>query len=126
MVDRRSCAAPCFPASRAVPPSSLQRPGGRTDLHSFPTRRSSDLLAAVIDRLPRKEPVFGAGMGAVPQRLRRTRARSEEHTSELQSPVHLVCRVLLEKKKPRSSMPMPSPDTVSDPDTLRALRATAL
>src|SRR5690348_18184722 len=27
-------------------------------------------------------------------------ARSEEHTSELQSPVHLVCRLLLEKKKP--------------------------
>src|SRR5690348_18214299 len=34
--------------------------------------------------------------------LRRTLAnvrRSEEHTSELQSPVHLVCRLLLEKKK---------------------------
>src|SRR5690348_17515049 len=27
------------------------------------------------------------------------RERSEEHTSELQSPVHLVCRLLLEKKK---------------------------
>src|SRR2546426_1993289 len=29
----------------------------------------------------------------------RTRARSEEHTSELQSPCNLVCRLLLEKKK---------------------------
>src|SRR5690348_17956300 len=29
-------------------------------------------------------------------------ARSEEHTSELQSPVHLVCRLLLEKKKQKS------------------------
>src|SRR4051794_41751518 len=28
-----------------------------------------------------------------------TEERSEEHTSELQSPVHLVCRLLLEKKK---------------------------
>src|SRR5690348_17789006 len=28
-----------------------------------------------------------------------TVGRSEEHTSELQSPVHLVCRLLLEKKK---------------------------
>src|SRR5690348_17366750 len=28
-----------------------------------------------------------------------TKSRSEEHTSELQSPVHLVCRLLLEKKK---------------------------
>src|SRR4051794_41704923 len=33
------------------------------------------------------------GGGGRPQR------RSEEHTSELQSPVHLVCRLLLEKKK---------------------------
>src|SRR5258708_30304093 len=30
-------------------------------------------------------------------------ARSEEHTSELQSPDHLVCRLLLEKKKRRDS-----------------------
>src|SRR5438876_1964801 len=29
--------------------------------------------------------------------------RSEEHTSELQSPVHLVCRLLLEKKNPSRS-----------------------
>src|SRR4051794_41538954 len=29
--------------------------------------------------------------------------RSEEHTSELQSPVHLVCRLLLEKKKTYAS-----------------------
>src|SRR5258708_20455793 len=29
----------------------------------------------------------------------RDRCRSEEHTSELQSPDHLVCRLLLEKKK---------------------------
>src|SRR5258708_26722247 len=31
--------------------------------------------------------------------LDRRRLRSEEHTSELQSPDHLVCRLLLEKKK---------------------------
>src|SRR5690348_17941837 len=31
--------------------------------------------------------------------VRVARRRSEEHTSELQSPVHLVCRLLLEKKK---------------------------
>src|SRR5438552_14139978 len=33
---------------------------------------------------------------------RTLKARSEEHTSELQSPDHLVCRLLLEKKKLRS------------------------
>src|SRR5256885_17020925 len=32
---------------------------------------------------------------------RRTRDRSEEHTSELQSPCNLVCRLLLEKKEQR-------------------------
>src|SRR5258708_26285706 len=32
-------------------------------------------------------------------------ARSEEHTSELQSPDHLVCRLLLEKKKTKQQIP---------------------
>src|SRR4051794_41753060 len=35
----------------------------------------------------------------------RRHERSEEHTSELQSPVHLVCRLLLEKKKKKQSRP---------------------
>src|SRR5438876_8976206 len=44
----------------------------------------------------------------------RGRDRSEEHTSELQSPVHLVCRLLLEKKKKqahhtRARHPLTSP-----------------
>src|SRR5258708_14408572 len=33
------------------------------------------------------------------RQLKRSPGRSEEHTSELQSPDHLVCRLLLEKKK---------------------------
>src|SRR5438876_10859078 len=37
--------------------------------------------------------------GAVQRIVGGTFERSEEHTSELQSPVHLVCRLLLEKKK---------------------------
>src|SRR5574337_701564 len=32
--------------------------------------------------------------------------RSEEHTSELQSPLHLVCRLLLEKKKATTNRPL--------------------
>src|SRR5205807_6258086 len=36
--------------------------------------------------------------GAVPSAARRRDERSEEHTSELQSPCNLVCRLLLEKK----------------------------
>src|SRR5258708_31131676 len=35
----------------------------------------------------------------------RNRERSEEHTSELQSPDHLVCRLLLEKKKKKRHHP---------------------
>src|SRR2546422_4432730 len=42
-----------------------------------------------LDRLEREEVVAGI----------RKVVRSEEHTSELQSRLHLVCRLLLEKKK---------------------------
>src|SRR5690348_18143996 len=56
---------------------------------------------------PRRQPVENRGGGRVRRQRRsgvprggpRRRGRSEEHTSELQSPVHLVCRLLLEKKK---------------------------
>src|SRR2546426_5927734 len=37
--------------------------------------------------------------------------RSEEHTSELQSPCNLVCRLLLEKKKKTRRAPISSPRT---------------
>src|SRR5438876_4677266 len=50
-----------------------------------------------------QEVIVGLAGGAVrgaPQP--QSGPRSEEHTSELQSPVHLVCRLLLEKKKSRS------------------------
>src|SRR2546422_2893962 len=40
-------------------------------------------------------------LGPRPKRIP-PRARSEEHTSELQSRLHLVCRLLLEKKKKQS------------------------
>src|SRR5438876_7804745 len=39
--------------------------------------------------------------------------RSEEHTSELQSPVHLVCRLLLEKKKSSCRSRRASPRTAT-------------
>src|SRR5687768_2063362 len=38
-------------------------------------------------------------IGRMRERLKEVKARSEEHTSELQSRLHLVCRLLLEKKK---------------------------
>src|SRR5438876_5890304 len=85
------------------------------DLHSFPTRRSSDLTRFFVLATPNAIEIEGpiSASGVANSALGRTssssrgrsshvsssRQRSEEHTSELQSPVHLVCRLLLEKKK---------------------------
>src|SRR5690242_3032347 len=69
------------------------------DLHSFPTRRSSDLCPA---RTLAKSSCFCASvLASWMKAISRagTPRRSEEHTSELQSHVNLVCRLLLEKKK---------------------------
>src|SRR5438876_8233491 len=52
------------------------------------------LYRAAFDRANKPERIADAV-----DRARREVIRSEEHTSELQSPVHLVCRLLLEKKK---------------------------
>src|SRR5205823_14586763 len=81
-------------------------------LHSFPTRRSSDL--ACIERRRIRPARFGMSVGeqhvgraahevlAGPVNVLepdgRPEIRSEEHTSELQSLAYLVCRLLLEKK----------------------------
>src|SRR5437879_12645210 len=76
-------------------------------LLSFPTRRSSDLPARKAVHGPLR-PACVALRGRVPYSRCRVRNsppecdacwRSEEHTSELQSPMYIVCRLLLEKKK---------------------------
>src|SRR5690348_17881547 len=54
-------------------------------------------LATSRAQLERAAAAWSAGDIGETQRL--VHERSEEHTSELQSPVHLVCRLLLEKKK---------------------------
>src|SRR5207247_4165164 len=81
------------------------------DLHSFPTRRSSDLHEPACTGSGanrghpfrrRKTPGRALpGLAGTPRfsDSRRADERSEEHTSELQSRVDLVCRLLLEKKK---------------------------
>src|SRR6266581_2445907 len=57
----------------------------------------SNVLATEI-----QVPVRAGQQGRLVEKLTE---RSEEHTSELQSPVHLVCRLLLEKKKKQSTTP---------------------
>src|SRR5688500_19229730 len=81
-------------------------------LHSFPTRRSSDLRdcrqvgprsraqhRSLIGLHSGASKCVPAAVFARVHALRTCTARSEEHTSELQSPCNLVCRLLLEKKK---------------------------
>src|SRR5206468_11023809 len=96
------------------------------DLHSFPTRRSSDLVAVsqnvepgallVADHnrhcvlkflaetnvehagIERATPHTNVEPARARKRSRDSAGRSEEHTSELQSRSDLVCRLLLEKK----------------------------
>src|SRR5437773_8858114 len=75
------------------------------DLHSFPTRRSSDLVGKLIGRetslvawRSRQGSCLGEEFGSALV-IFVFLLRSEEHTSELQSHHDLVCRLLLEKKK---------------------------
>src|SRR3712207_8287919 len=56
-------------------------------------------LVVAQDRLEERRPNRPGAKGVGPNAL----ARSEEHTSELQSRQYLVCRLLLEKKKKKST-----------------------
>src|SRR5437764_10536083 len=69
------------------------RPPPRSTLFPYTTLFRST-PAAVLSRRPRSQ--CGAAVAVL--RPGRRRGRSEEHTSELQSPMYLVCRLLLEKK----------------------------
>src|SRR5207248_10357369 len=108
------------PPLRALSHHALPQPNP----HSFPTRRSSDLDERppdeIRERRDRHRPLVrvalameprgaeldvradvGLGHGRLPlgEKAGVVEQRSEEHTSELQSPYDLVCRLLLEKKK---------------------------
>src|SRR5699024_12691227 len=107
----------CLDFSYALPllfPLSFHFSSSHRDLHSFPTRRSSDLfrICREFQHCGYGEPpsqadpasqdlppwLFAPHSGPFPRIFRRGN-RSEEHTSELQSRFDLVCRLLLEKKK---------------------------
>src|SRR5437899_8709865 len=66
----------------------------------FRSKRSERIEAARF-KCPRPWPLDGiiCGAGATATISGSSSSRSEEHTSELQSLRHLVCRLLLEKKK---------------------------
>src|SRR5437763_9159490 len=82
-----------------TPSSSLFTDAAPTEIYTLSLHDALPILSAATSagsagctRLPAAK---------TPGRLvrRQPRARSEEHTSELQSPMYLVCRLLLEKKK---------------------------
>src|SRR3989449_5050581 len=65
----------------------------------FLMRRLDRPVERAPDAIRETNPVIVAGFGRFGQVVVRVLRRSEEHTSELQSRLHLVCRLLLEKKK---------------------------
>src|SRR5258708_15488157 len=81
---RRPPRSTLFPYTTLFRSSKTIRSGSTPDLAARSTKRSGKVTSDSIE-----------GERLMPS----CRSRSEEHTSELQSPDHLVCRLLLEKKK---------------------------
>src|SRR2546426_5839657 len=86
----------------------IRRPP-RSTLFPYTTLFRSETYAALRGGLARlkgdrylRRAEESPGEGALDRLTRET--RSEEHTSELQSPCNLVCRLLLEKKKNNKSI----------------------
>src|SRR2546426_4052262 len=95
------------PRSPLFPYTTLFRSRGRRH------RRAHQVGTAAPPLPPLEVPV--GGRGAALAGLQNV-GRSEEHTSELQSPCNLVCRLLLEKKKNKTDRPT---SFRSDASTLR-------
>src|SRR5256885_8571312 len=97
----------------------IRRPP-RSTLFPYTTLfRSPVLVGEIGGRRPADEAgvvhqdVDGVHVEQAPDR-RAAGGRSEEHTSELQSPCNLVCRLLLEKKKQKNSRCSPAPAKARD------------
>src|SRR4051794_41624038 len=91
----------------------IRRPP-RSTLFPYTTLFRSSLRIEPVRRLVEHEQVAW-----MKQRLGLA-ARSEEHTSELQSPVHLVCRLLLEKKNPSHQASRSVPSSASGALTVQS------
>src|SRR2546429_3106047 len=97
-----ACAGPALPAAARLPPVAALPVPAPAEPDRVPFSLTV-MLWTVFRDLPfpqRLEKVAEAGYHAVELV---GEFRSEEHTSELQSRLHLVCRLLLEKKKVRSN-----------------------
>src|SRR2546428_2598969 len=83
-----------LPSTIATSPSDLNPFAGETDKSPILTRRATPSPVWYIERFPRLNNTVTSS---------ELFKRSEEHTSELQSRSDLVCRLLLEKKKIKTS-----------------------
>src|SRR5438876_1741453 len=94
------------PITTPSPPPPVTRAHARHRTRAPPagSGHSATGFQRASPRPPSAQTQSAVLLGILPRCLCATvsstqRNRSEEHTSELQSPVHLVCRLLLEKKK---------------------------
>src|SRR5438876_3450804 len=107
----RSGMLSCFEMSRMLSCTaavliSTSDPGTRPWPSFFGTSRSDTTAASAVERRWRISSCWCGGKNEITRLIVCVQSvvwsventRSEEHTSELQSPVHLVCRLLLEKK----------------------------
>src|SRR5687768_18226012 len=89
------------PPSRSslFPCTTLFRSLGRFDLPPLPPLDPAELISLMARDKKARESGLTWVLPAALGEGRMVDGRSEEHTSELQSRLHLVCRLLLEKKK---------------------------
>src|SRR3989454_8553712 len=83
-------------AREDAPAAKLEKLQHTLSHYRFPQADTVPLLAAMLS-LPHPDSL--PPITVSPQKQKENTQRSEEHTSELQSPCNLVCRLLLEKKK---------------------------
>src|SRR5438105_9495793 len=100
---RRPSRSTLFPYTTLFRSHALNDPTGHGADVGAPVAADVRLVAGAAQRNAHVGPAHGARDRLGDRRLANARGRSEEHTSELQSRVDLVCRLLLEKKKKKSN-----------------------
>src|SRR2546427_9538235 len=91
------------PRSTLFPYTTLFRSSAGRDLAPWILRPEDDGDSSLTHEKPHREPAADPPALARKGAVERASARSEEHTSELQSQSNLVCRLLLEKKKKKNT-----------------------
>src|SRR5258708_31589372 len=124
-MERRRKANMCWPKKQSQLDGRLSKLSLSTKILAFPDPVSWRAMA-LPDLLPKSLSAMSALYSASKSRGSRATmptgiaswisaesptpsSRSEEHTSELQSPDHLVCRLLLEKKKKKNNYTKANP-----------------